>query len=69
MSDVMGDVIEGINETNETKVGATVFLHGLISRPILNPEPVPMTREDVIAMLRAALSHRIVWGTWGTGEE
>lgn len=57
----MSDVIGG---TNKSAAHATVFLHGLIRRPILNPGPVPMTREDVIAMLRAALSHRIVYGEW-----
>jgi hypothetical protein len=53
-------VVEGPSIT------ASVFLHGIIRRPILN---VPMSREEVIAELRAALSHRITWGTWGPGLE
>lgn len=43
---------------------ASVFLHGIIRRPIL---VIPMSREEVIAELRAALGRRIAWGTWGTG--
>lgn len=43
-----------------------VSFQGIISRPILN---VPMSREEVIAELRAALSHRITWGTWGADED
>ena len=44
-----------------------VVLNGIIKRPakpLLNAEPTPMTREDVITMLRAALSHRIIYGEW-----
>lgn len=48
------------------KTVVSVFLHGIINRPILT---VPMSREEVIAELRAALGRRIAWGTWGPGLE
>ena len=45
---------------------ATVFVHGIISRPILS---VPMEREDVIACLREAMSRRIRLGLWAGEDE
>jgi len=44
----------------------TIFLHGLIKRPILTADDVavPMTGPEIIAHLRAALSRRITTGSW-----
>lgn len=43
-----------------------VSFQGIIHRPMLT---IPMSREEVIAELRAALGRRIAWGTWGSGLE
>ena len=56
----------GTQAVEGPSITASVFLHGIIRRPILN---VPMSREEVIAELRAALGRRIAWGTWGQGLE
>ena len=56
----------GTQAVEGPSITASVFLHGIIRRPILT---VPMSREEVIAELRAALGRRIAWGTWGQGLE
>lgn len=56
----------GTQAVEGPSITASVFLHGIIRRPILT---VPMSREEVIAELRAALGRRIAWGTWWSGAD
>ena len=61
----MSDAIASVATTT------TVFLHGLIRRPRGLPPLIiiPLTHNEICAILRANLSRRISTGSWNTETE
>lgn len=71
MSDPVADLQAGAGAVATLIPTVSVFLHGLIRRPIITADDVavPLAGPALEDALRANLSRRISTGTWNETEE
>ena len=71
MSDPVDYLLAGTEAVATLAPTVSVFLHGLIRRPVITADDVavPLSGPQLEDALRAALSRRIATGTWNETEE